>query len=140
MARIERTFLALVIAQAAHSVEEYQGRLYDVFPPARLVSGACSADRERAFVALNVAIVAFGVWCFVWPMRGRWPSAVVLAWAWVVIEVVNGIVHPTWSVMRGGYTPGVATAPALLVLALALAYQLARLADQPDREKGDHEP
>ena len=37
------TFWLLILAQAAHSIEEYVGRLYDVFPPARVVSGLISA-------------------------------------------------------------------------------------------------
>lgn len=32
-------FLVLVLAQAAHSAEEYIFKLYDVFVPARFVSG-----------------------------------------------------------------------------------------------------
>lgn len=39
---IKSTFLALILAQACHSVEEYVFRLYDVFPPARFVSGLFS--------------------------------------------------------------------------------------------------
>ena len=124
MDRFQLTFLALIVAQAGHSLEEYRGRLYEVFPPARFVSGAISSDRERGFVALNLMIVAFGAWCWFWPVRRRWPSAIGLAWVWAVVEGLNGIGHPAWSLMRGGYTPGVATAPALLVLALALASQL----------------
>jgi hypothetical protein len=124
MDRLQLTFLAVIVAQAAHSLEEYRGRLYDVFPPARFVSGAITADRERGFVALNVLILAFGAWCWVWPRRRHWRIAIGLAWVWAVVEVLNGIGHSAWSLMRGGYTPGVATAPALLVLALALASQL----------------
>jgi Protein of unknown function with HXXEE motif len=124
MDRLQLTFLAVIVAQAAHSLEEYRGRLYDVFPPARFVSGAITADRERGFVALNVLILAFGAWCWVWPIRRHWRIAIGLAWVWAVVEVLNGIGHSAWSLMRGGYTPGVATAPALLVLALALASQL----------------
>ena len=123
-APVERAFAGLVIAQAAHSIEEYTMRLYDKFPPARLVSGLVSADRQRGFLAINVALVAFGVWCLVGPVRRRSPSAVGLMWTWVGIEVVNGVGHPQWSLAKGGYTPGVATAPVLLVLAIALARRL----------------
>jgi hypothetical protein len=125
MTRFQAAFLALVVTQAAHSTEEYIGHLYEVFPPARLVSGLLSHDLQRGFVIFNIALVAFGLWCFIWPVRGRWPSAVPLVWFWVVIEVVNGIGHPLWTVIQQGYTPGVATAPILLVLALYLAWQLA---------------
>lgn len=32
--------------------------------------------------------------------------------------------HTLWSLLRGGYTPGVATAPVLLLVAGYLGYQL----------------
>lgn len=124
MPRLDASFIALVGIQAAHSVEEYLGRLYEVFPPARFVSGLVSQDLRRGFIIANVALVTFGVWCFVWPIRRRWRSAVTIGWFWVTIEVVNGVVHPLWSLRELRYTPGVATAPVLLVLALYLARQL----------------
>jgi hypothetical protein len=117
-------FGALVLAQAAHSVEEYLGRLWESFPPARALTSLVSQDLELGFLVINVALVTFGVWCFLWPVRRGWPSAVPLAWGWVVIETINGIGHPLWSLRQGGYTPGVATAPVLLILAIYLAGQL----------------
>lgn len=105
MTRKEWAFGALVLAQAAHSTEEYVGRLWDSFPPARFVAGLVSEDLERGFVALNVALVAFGVWCFVWPMRRQWPSARWLAWGWATIEAINGTVHPLWSLRQGATRP-----------------------------------
>ena len=125
MRRIEPVFAALVATQAAHSLEEWQYRLYDVFPPARLLSSLVSSDRERGFVAINLALVAFGVWCVVVPVHRRWPSAATFVGIWIAIELVNGVGHPLWSLLQGGYTPGVATAPILLVLALVLARRLA---------------
>jgi Protein of unknown function with HXXEE motif len=124
MSRIDATFGGLVLAQAAHSIEEYLGRLWESFPPARFLTGLFSSDRELAFLVINVAIVAFGVWCLLWPVRRRWPSAVGLMWVWVVIETINGVGHPLWSLRQGGYTPGVITAPILLVVALYLGAQL----------------
>jgi hypothetical protein len=124
MTRLQSAFLALVGTQAVHSIEEFAGRLYDVFPPARLVSELISQNRERGFVVFNLALMIFGLWCFLWPVRKGWPSAVPLAWLWVAIELVNGIGHPLWSLRQLRYTPGVATAPVLLFLALYLARQL----------------
>jgi hypothetical protein len=120
-AQAERPFAALIAVQAAHSVEEYVGGLYDSFPPARFVSGLIATDRERGFLIANIVVVAFGVWCVLWPVRRRWPSATLFVWIWVVIELVNGVGHPLWSFAQRGYTPGVATAPLLLVLALYIA-------------------
>jgi hypothetical protein len=124
VSRVQRGFLALVIAQAAHSIEEYTFRLYDTFPPARLLSSLVSADRARGFLAINVALVAFGFWCALGPARRRSPSATGLMWTWIGIELVNGVGHPLWSIVQGGYTPGVATAPVLLLLALTLARRM----------------
>jgi hypothetical protein len=125
------TFAALVVAQAAHSIEEYVGHLWESFPPARFVTGLISSDLERGFVVINVSLVIFGLWCLIWPVRRAWAIAVPLAWLWAVIEIINGIGHSLWSLREGGYTPGLFTAPVLLVLALYLARQLLR---------GSHEP
>jgi len=57
MGRRQASFLALVAAQAAHSLEEYVGRLYDVFPPAAFVSGLLAADRRLGFIAFNLALL-----------------------------------------------------------------------------------
>ena len=105
MNRFQYAFGLLILAQAAHSVEEYVGRLWESFPPARLLTGLFSENRERAFLALNVALVAFGFWCFIWPVRRGWPSAALFAWIWVAIELINGIVHPLWALSVRGYAP-----------------------------------
>jgi hypothetical protein len=135
MTRFKLTFGALVLAQAAHSVEECVGRLWESFPPAHFVSGLISDDRAWNFAALNVALVAFGIRCFLWPVRRGWPSAVYLGWVWVVLETINGIVHPVWTLREGGYTPGVATAPVLLALAVYLACQLRNVQRDPTRKR-----
>ena len=94
MTRVQATFLALVAVQAAHSVEAYVGRLYEVFAPARFVSGLISQDLQRGFLVFNAILVAFGFWCFFWPIRRDWPSAIALMRLWIAIELVNGIGHP----------------------------------------------
>ena len=120
MNRIDATFLALVIAQGAHSIEEYLGRLWEVFPPARFLTGLISENRHVGFLVINIGFFVFGIWCFLWPVRRRWPCKKAVIGAWIVIEMINGIGHPLWSLRQGGYTPGVLTAPILLVLALML--------------------
>jgi len=103
--RFQFTFLALVLTQAAHSVEEYRGRLYDVFLPARVVSGLISRNLEQGFIIFNVTLVAFGLWCYFWPVRQRWATAPAFVWIWIAIEMLNGIGHLAWSLMVGDYTP-----------------------------------
>jgi hypothetical protein len=130
MSRLQLTFGALILAQVAHSIEEYVGRLWESFPPARFLSSLVSSNLDRAFVMLSVLLLAFGVWCFLYPVRRGWPVAAALVWFWIAIEIINGIVHPLWSLREGGYTPGLATAPVLLLLAIYLAYQLRRPAHE----------
>lgn len=55
-------FLALIVAQAAHSADEYLFRLFDLFPPARFVNGLVSEDLAVAFRLVNAALVLFALW------------------------------------------------------------------------------
>ena len=120
------TFLALVVVQAAHSIEEYSTRLYDLLPPARFVSGLLSNDHRIGFVIFNVSLVTFGLWCYFGPLSRGTPSGLPLAWFWVVLELLNGLAHAVWTAWAGEYRPGIATAPLLVVVALVLAWQLRR--------------
>ena len=123
-------FLALIIAQAAHSAEEYAGRLWESFPPARLLPSLISDDLARGFLLLSIGLVTFGLWCFVGPVRREWPVAVPLTWGWVVVESINGVVHPLWALHVRAYTPGLVTAPILLILAINLAREQSRSRSQ----------
>ncbi len=129
-----RLFLALVVVQAAHSVEEFVFRLYEVFPPARFASGLVPlADPPVGFAVLNAAFVAFGLWCYVARVRPGHPSAAAWIAPWVVIELGNGVGHPAIAILRGAYFPGAATAPLLLVLAGLLAGRLLSKPSAPGR-------
>jgi hypothetical protein len=119
-------FLLLILAQAAHSVEEYAMALYDVFPPARLVGSLFSDDVGFGFLVANALIVAFGLWCFAFPIRSRWRSARGFARFWSFLEIGNGIGHSVMAVASGGYFPGVLTAPLLLGFGAWLAALLTR--------------
>ena len=51
--RGQLVFLFLILAQGAHSIEEYATRLYEVFAPARFVSGLISNDLALGFLIFN---------------------------------------------------------------------------------------
>jgi Protein of unknown function with HXXEE motif len=124
MTRFQITFGGLVLAQVAHSIEEYVGRLWESFPPARLLSGLISQDLPKGFLTINILFVLFGIWCFVWPVRRQWKSAIGLAWLWAGIQLINGTGHLLWALSQFAYRPGVVTAPLLLGLALSMVAQL----------------
>ena len=124
--RDRAVFLALIVAQAAHSLEEYLFGLYEVFAPARFASNLVSTNSALGFAALNLLIVAFGVWCYVYRVRPDRPSARYWVWPWVLVSLGNGIAHSTLAVVRGGYFPGVVTAPLLFALAAFIGLTLVR--------------
>jgi hypothetical protein len=129
--RTQVVFLFLILAQGAHSIEEYATRLYEVFPPARFVSSLVSNDLSLGFLVANAALVIFGLWCWAVPVRSGWRAARGIAWFWTLLEIGNGVGHSTLAFSRGGYFPGAATAPLLLVLAGWLAVLLVRQGGRP---------
>lgn len=110
-------FLFLILAQGAHSIEEYVTKLYEVFAPARFVSSLVSNHLALGFLILNTALVTFGLWCWAVPVRSGWQAARGLVWFWTILELGNGIAHSALALSRGGYFPGVVTAPLLLLFA-----------------------
>ena len=114
----------MILAQAAHSVEEYVYRLFDVFAPARFVSSLFGSDHALGFALANALLVGFGAWCHVARVRPSRPGAHGYAWFWTALEAVNGASHVFFAIVRGGYFPGVATAPLLLATAAYLGASL----------------
>ena len=119
-----RAFLVLIVAQAAHSIEEYVFRLYDVFAPARFVSSVVSDNLPFGFAVANTLIVLFGIWCYVVRVRPNHPSARGLVWFWTVLEFGNGVGHCVVALWQAAYFPGVATAPVLIALTVYLFVKL----------------
>jgi hypothetical protein len=121
-------FLLLVIAQAAHSVEEYVTRLFEVFAPARFVSGLVSEDLALGFAVVNAAFVGIAAWCYVGPVRAGGVAGRIAAVVWVVIELSNGLGHVAIAAANGRYFSGSLTGGVLVVVATCLAFSL--LADR----------
>jgi hypothetical protein len=97
-------FLLLILSQGAHSVEEYVTRLYEVFAPARFVSGLVSNDLGLGCLVVNSALVMFGLWCWAVPVRSGGHAARGLIWFWAILELGNGIGHSALALSRGGYS------------------------------------
>src|SRR5262245_10480995 len=124
--RMRTAFLWLIVAQAAHSIEEYVFRLYDVLAPARFISGLLSDDVARGFAIANALLVLAALTCYVVIVRPGRPSARAVLWFWSILEFGNGLSHSGLALARLGYFPGVATAPALLGISGYLLWLLSR--------------
>ena len=122
--RSKLLFLLLVIAQAAHSVEEYVTRLFEVFAPARFVSGLVSEDLALGFTVVNAAFVGVAAWCYVGPVRAGGVAGQVAAAVWIAVELANGIGHLGIAATSGAYFSGSLTAVLLVITAACLAFSL----------------
>jgi Protein of unknown function with HXXEE motif len=119
--RMKTGFLILVLMQGLHAMEEYYGSLWEVFPPARVLSSLFSENLETGFLIFNIGLLLFGLWCWFFPMRKNNLFARGLIWFWILIETINGIGHPAWALYEKTYVPGLVTAPVLLLLAWYLS-------------------
>lgn len=121
--KIKTPFLLLVLVQALHSIEEYYGRLWEVFAPAKFISSLVSNDHEKGFVIINIGLFIAGMLIWLAAVRNN-SSAIIPVWVLTILEMINSIGHSIWAVMEKNYVPGVATAPFLLILAIYLVTQL----------------
>jgi hypothetical protein len=124
--RSRGAFGVLILAQAAHSVEECAFRLFDVFGPAHFVSRLFSSDIATGFALANIGIVLFGVWCYLARVRSPHSSERAYAWFWTCLEFGNGVNHLVLSGVRSGYFPGAGTAPLLIAASSYLGVRLMR--------------
>lgn len=122
---IRITFLLIALVQLLHSIEEYVGKLWDVYPPATFLCGLVSNNLRTGFIIINVSL--FVVLMLTW--RGTFSknlSVRPLLWFWSIMELINGVGHSVWAIMEGSYEPGLITAPVLLILALNMLRLLTR--------------
>lgn len=122
----KKVFLLLIFVQGLHSVEEYTFALWEVFTPAKIVSGLVSSNLPLGFAILNAAIVVFGIWSYIVPVRRSSEIVPLIAWFWIVLELVNGFVHVLMAAVTRGYFPGVYTAPFLLLFSLILLQRITK--------------
>lgn len=119
--KIKIFFLILVLIQGLHSAEEYIGKLWETFPPAKFLTGLLFNNHQTVFLLINIGILIFGLWCWFFPVLRNYSYARILIWIWVVIEMINGIGHSFWALYERVYIPGVATAQILLILSVYLS-------------------
>ena len=118
--QIKIFFFLLVVVQGLHSVEEYYGKLWEVFLPAKYFSGLVSNNLEIGFLAINIGLFIFGLICWLFIISNKYLYVRFFIWFWIIIEIINGIGHPIWALIENSYEPGIITAPFLLIIAIYL--------------------
>jgi len=59
--KISSIFLVLVLVQGIHSIEEYVGKLWESFPPARVLCSMLSDNLVTGFLIINIGLFVFGL-------------------------------------------------------------------------------
>lgn len=122
-----------MLAQAAHSTEEYFGRLWEVFAPAQvLTSIVYPPDPFVGFLIVNIGLVLFGFLGYFAIVRPERRGAIFWIQGGIVLEATNGLGHVTWALMNGGYRPGVGTAVLFLILVPLLIREVLSSRPQPE--------
>ena len=123
---IQLGYLAVVTAQATHSIEEAATQLFAVWGPAAAVSGFFSDDLPTGFAIVNCSLVILGMLGYATAVRNSTAAAIPIIWFWVVLELANSVFHTLMGVNAGGYFPGLATVPFLFVGSVYLATHVLR--------------
>jgi hypothetical protein len=123
--RICIIFLLIALVQGLHSIEEYFGKLWKVYPPATFLSGLVSTNLKTGFIIINVSLFIILMLTWLTTFSKSYSTRGVL-WLWIILEVINGVGHSVWAIIERSYVPGLATAPILLGLALYLARLLTK--------------
>ena len=122
---IRITFLLIALVQGIHSIEEYIGKLWEVYPPATYICGLVSKDLKNGFIIINISL--FVVLMLTWLATfSKNFSVKSLLWFWTILELINGAGHSVWAVRERSYVPGLITAPVLFILALIMLKLLTR--------------
>ena len=82
-------FLGLAFSQAAHSIEEFYFRLYDVLAFTRYFVGLISRNLAVGFAVANTLVVAFIFWTYFRRVRPATGTATAWIWGWSLLETAS---------------------------------------------------
>ena len=119
--KIKFLFVCLIFTQGLHSVEEYLGKLWEVFAPATFLCQLVSNDMETGFLIINISLFVFGLVSILLVLTRRCGKINTLIWFWIILEIGNGLGHFSWSLIEKEYTPGLWTAMVLFPVGVYLA-------------------
>jgi len=122
--KIHISFLFLILAQGAHSIEEYFTRLWEVLYPAKIASNLVSSDPATGFIIINTGLFIVGFLSWIYISKNNNSKSITLLWIFLTIEIINGIGHPLWALSGMQYVPGLFSAFIILLLDINLIRQL----------------
>lgn len=121
-----RVVLLGVLFQAVHFAEELATGFHTRFPELL----GLSPFPIGFFIAFNVT------WFVVWGisalgLSARYQAALFPIWFLAIACVANALAHPAFSLLSGGYFPGLITSPLVGVVGIVMLRQLSSITGQP---------
>jgi hypothetical protein len=122
---------ATVVLQVIHSIEEYSFEFYNVFPPAKYLNSIFPGIARPGFIAINILVIGYGVFCFMIYPKTRESTAkgIFWIWIWVGVEAFNGLGHLIWGILIFGYDPGMVSGILFIPLVSLLIFNLSKEVD-----------
>jgi hypothetical protein len=114
--RARQVYLAILLVQACHAVEEYALGFTEAFPPARALGRLLPGVARPGFVVFNALLLLSGLAGYLFCLRPWGQRAPLVLWVMIAIEGYNGFGHVIWALLVDGYDPGLITALILLPL------------------------
>jgi hypothetical protein len=111
-----------VVAQTAHFAEEFLTGFHERFPALFGIPPMPS----QFFVSFNIAWLV--IWSLsVWGLASRCRPALFPLWFLGIACIGNGVAHPTFAILTGGYFPGLVTSLVVAALGVLLLRRLLRV-------------
>jgi len=123
--------LVAILSQAVHFSEELSTGFYERFP----ALFGLPPMSLRFFVSFNLAWLVIWSLC-AWGLATRRRAALFPLWFLGIASIANGIAHPSFSVLAGGYFPGLVTSPVVGILGVLLLQRLLLLTRPADSPAG----
>jgi MFS family permease len=120
-AQTRTLFIVGIVAQSMHLVEEYATGFHKEFP------GLLGYEwSDRLFLAFNLGWLALFVLAAIGLSAGVSLAYLVVFFFSIAAGIGSGVGHLALAIARGGYYPGAATAPAVLIIGTLLLARLLR--------------
>ena len=109
-----------LLGQAVHFAEESVTGFHARFPELL----GLPAWPFPLFVSFNLALLVIWAWGLTSPLHHRLYA--IIYWFFALALVLNGVAHPSLSVLVGGYFPGLYSSPVIGILGILLLVRLYR--------------
>ena len=86
--RISINFLLIALVQGLHSIEEFFGKLWEVYLPATFLSGLVSTNLKPGFIIINFSLFIILMLTWLTTFSKSYSTRGIL-WIWIILETIR---------------------------------------------------